>query len=392
MRFWQWIIPILLLLSGVASAAPTVSSVSGTVSHGQSITISGSSFGTKTTAGPALYDNFDNGSAGNTICNGSGSGVAPQIYQGVLSSYSQWVMDGGGEYSGQSIVYNATDPIRTGSLHGRTSIGSSACWGTNFYVPLSSWFTSTGSELYVSFLLRYTMSSYTPRQFKAFIGYDSSWNDMWYMSTAFGSSCEGSTSWRLHVTQTSSEDYFDVGGNSIYGEWVRVESYIKQSGADTSDGIWKGYLHRPTLSTPTIEAHENTGIKLRTSSTNTSKLTLGAAYYSMCNGTQTATFDVDEIYIDSTPARVEIGNASTWGACTRRVLQVPTSWSSSSITATVNQGGFANGATGYVYVVATDGSVNTTGKEITFGSSGGGGSSTAATAQGCVVSGGGSMR
>jgi len=373
-----YLLIILTLITGRALATPSVSSVSGTVSHGSSITISGSGFGTKTTAGPALYDNFDNGAAGNTICNGAGAGVAPQIYQGVLSSYNKWVMDGGGEYSGQSIVYNATDPIRTGSLHGRTSISSSACWGTNFYVPLSSWFTSTGSELYVSFLLRYTMSSFTPRQFKAFIGYDSSWNDMWYMSTAFGSSCEGSTAWRLHVTQTSSEDYFDIGGNNIYGEWVRVESYIKQSGADTSDGVWKGYLHRPTLSTPIIEAHENTDIKLRTSSTNTSKLTLGAAYYSMCNGTQTATFDVDEIYIDSTPARVEIGNASTWAACTKRTIQRPTAWSDTSITATVDLTSLGSSGAAYLYVV--DGSNNVSaGKLITLGGTD--------TGSGCIISG-----
>ena len=98
-----------------------------------------------------------------------------------------------------------------------------------------------------------------------------------------------------------------------------------------------------------------------------------------------------DIYLDYTAQRVLIGNASTLSACTTlREVQIPTAWSNTSITATVNQGGFADAATAYLYVFDATGTANTTGKEITFGSTSGG--SSVATAAGGTMSGGGTLR
>jgi len=72
----------------------------------------------------------------------------------------------------------------------------------------------------------------------------------------------------------------------------------------------------------------------------------------------------DNFYLDSTRARVEIGNASTWSACSHREIQIPTAWSPNSIEITVNQGSLPYG-TAYLYVVAEDGSRNENGYEIT---------------------------
>lgn len=82
---------------------------------------------------------------------------------------------------------------------------------------------------------------------------------------------------------------------------------------------------------------------------------------------------INNLYIDNTKARVEIGNASRWATCTRREIQIPSAWSSSSIRVTINQGTFGSGNTGYLYVLDANGSVNPTGYPIIIG---GGGSDT----------------
>ena len=76
---------------------------------------------------------------------------------------------------------------------------------------------------------------------------------------------------------------------------------------------------------------------------------------------------VDDIYIDNTLARVEIGDAETWASCTHREVQIPSAWSDTSITFTANQGSFTNGEQVYLYVVDAGGKVNDEGFPITFG-------------------------
>jgi len=358
---------VAVLFLNNAYAAPSISSISGSIISGESITISGSDFGAKDNPGPLLWDNFDNGISGGVVCSIS-SGTEPIIHQGNLNTYTRWIMDGGGAYSSKSITFNNSTPLRKNSLHARAYIDSRDCWGCNFYVPVG-WYNATGKELYVSFYLR-TIPNGIPRQSKAFIGYDSSWADTLYFSTAYGSSCEPSTQWRQHITSPASERYFATTGQGVVGEWIRVENYLQQSGAGVANGKFYSYLHRPTISSPSIGSIERNSVTLRSSATNTTRITLGGAYYDMCNGTQPVHIDVDEVYVDSTPARVEIGNASTWTSCTLRELQLPTAWSASSVTIRVNQDKFPVGTTAYLYIVNTDGNVNLSGYPITIGSGG----------------------
>ena len=53
-------IPIIFICS--ICYAQTISNISGTVDNGQTVTISGSGFGTKTTAAPIKFENFEDGS------------------------------------------------------------------------------------------------------------------------------------------------------------------------------------------------------------------------------------------------------------------------------------------------------------------------------------------
>lgn len=79
------------------------------------------------------------------------------------------------------------------------------------------------------------------------------------------------------------------------------------------------------------------------------------------------TYYFDDIYIDDSWARVEIGNNSVYDNCTHREMQIPKGvWAQNSVTFTVNQGSFNNGDKAYLFVVDGNG-VASVGKQIVFG-------------------------
>jgi hypothetical protein len=60
---------------------------------------------------------------------------------------------------------------------------------------------------------------------------------------------------------------------------------------------------------------------------------------------------VDDVYLDSDWARVMIGNASTYSACSFIAPQPASAWSNTSVTATLNLSGFPSGQTRYLFVI-----------------------------------------
>ncbi len=73
---------------------------------------------------------------------------------------------------------------------------------------------------------------------------------------------------------------------------------------------------------------------------------------------------LDDIYLDNTWARVEIGDNATYEACTHREIQIPTEWSPTQIKVTVNQGSFGY-EDAYLFVVDSDGTPST-GVPVTY--------------------------
>jgi chitodextrinase len=349
--------------SGGTPGTPAISGVSGTIAHGQAITVAGSSFGSKSHAGPMLWDDFDSGANGGVVA-GSSGGIAPLIHQGNLATYSEWIRDGGGNYGSQSIIFNNSSPKANSSLHARATFSNDNYWGLNLLVPYSNF--TTGNELYVSFYYRMTRTgSAFPRQSKAWIAYNSNWEDRAYFSTAYNN-CE-SGPFRTHRTQNTDETYLNLAGANTSGEWVRFESYLKQSSAGGANGAWRQTAYRPTLGTPTKEVINKTNYLMRTTSDNWTQWTFGGAYWSMCGSSDTGTIDVDDFYMDSTQARIEVCNAATYSASTRCELQLPTAWSDTAITATFKKGHLPSATTAYVYVINQAGSVNAAGFPVSVG-------------------------
>jgi hypothetical protein len=309
-----------------------------------------------------LWDNFDAGSNGAVIANSS-AGTAPPIHQGPLAGYTRWQRDGGGAYEDKSVVFSNSGPKASSTLHARAAFTDGSFWGLNLYVPYAQF--TTGKDLYISFYHRMVKTGADfPRQSKAWIAYNSSWNDKAYWSTAYNNCQEGG--YRTHITEPDVEHWFSLQGDASEGEWIRFDTYLKQSGPNVPNGIWQQNVYRSSLATPTRESFSHINQVLRTSADDWVRWTFGGGYYSMsCGPTGTGIIDIDDFYMDDTQARVEVCNSSTWAGRTKCELQVPTAWSDTSIAATLKKG-YLSAGPAYVYVVNASGAVNASGYAISL--------------------------
>lgn len=85
MNRWRWLAIVLLLTPALAQAAPAVSSVSGTWSHGQTVVITGTNFGAKSPAKPIVWADFEG------CTDGTQTGTAPTN----LGNVTAWNQIGG---------------------------------------------------------------------------------------------------------------------------------------------------------------------------------------------------------------------------------------------------------------------------------------------------------
>jgi hypothetical protein len=341
---------IILVWGLSAHAAPSISGVSGTISHGQSITISGSGFGSKSTAAPAVWDN----------CSGTD----------VLDKWDvNYNADSGSSYAGAyrtpaSLGRNVALPHSniTKYFCGAHYPGTSAQAGWNVGVAKNRTVTSWPCYSYISFYNRadpsWTWSAdSTDDNYKEYDWSRDSWPygaDNWYLEYYYRSS------WHLNDDSTDGlarpiSGWHQGDHWNVTSSWMKVEMEIRH---DTSSS---GY----------IKVWENGVLKVNFTGQNTWAST--GTYNELIGGfardrsTSNWRYFAD-MYLDYSLQRVMIGNASTLASSTTlREVQIPSAWSASSITVTVNQGGFANGSTAYLYVFDDTGTANSTGYAITFG-------------------------
>jgi hypothetical protein len=77
-------------------------------------------------------------------------------------------------------------------------------------------------------------------------------------------------------------------------------------------------------------------------------------------------FWVDDYYVDSSVARVEVCTGSTWATRGDCEIQIPSAWSANAITIKANQGAIPAGAARYLYVVDPDGVASSSGRSVSF--------------------------
>lgn len=313
---------LLLGVAPLALAAPSVSGTSGTASSGQTLTISGNGFGSKSTAAPLLWDDFEAGTAGNVI-----AGSAARV----------------GKWDGS----NASVKYTTAKVHA----GNKAAFH-DFISNYNASLNKDGSfpRLYMDFWI---LTDYVDRQsrnwkpWRLYGDNDSLQLDyVWLCNGQLGNRVEEKAGWSMG----------DWGGNGYSkNTWMHIQLVYGASSPGGADGTIRHTIDGQTYGM-------NSGaVMTRKTSANFNQVRIGH-YWAQdgidgCSSNGGARVYVDNVYLDTSWARVELGNASSYAASTKREIQVPTAWSDSSVKINVNTGTFTAGSTAYLFV--TDANNNT---------------------------------
>jgi hypothetical protein len=306
--------------TSVPSGDPTISGVTGgNLSHGETVTISGANFGFKSQGPPLIWETFESGSNGQLVRDVVGWQPYSENRGGAI--YSTLLSHGGANsvYS-DALVYGDYFGSNKATVEGAHDILFSSCW----------WRTNNVTVGDDRGLIKLTRFSTT---------------ENWYQGRGVpfisgmsaGSGGGGSQSPQVGYYNSSAvEVYTNVGPGGAYlsapfNAWTRVDLASQLSTAGASDGwIW-GAITGPTSRSVKAgysiatrgsgQTFQFKGILLPTMSTNQYAATPYGDYQLYC----------DDVYVDNTLARVEIGNESTYDECTHLEIQIPSSWAATSV-------------------------------------------------------------
>jgi hypothetical protein len=320
-----------------ANAAPSVSGVSGTLDAGEIVTLSGSGFGTKANAKPVVWDDFEKGSTDKLI-----AGSAAEV--------GSW--DTG---SGSDAVFYSAAKAYAGSKSARHD------FVTNYNASLAKNFTV--SHLYMDFYILTDYVDVMSRNWKIWRFYGD--NDQLQMAYVF--QCGGQL-----LTQDQSNQGWSIGnwGGSSYSKntWMHVQLTFNASSPGAADGTVKHFINS------TAYGLNSSAVMTRKSSANFDQIRIGHYWaqdaVDACAGNKGAQVYTDNVYIDTSWARVELGDQSTYAASKHREIQIPQTWSSGQVTVQVNPGSFKSGSTAYLYVIDENENISP-GVKVTIGQSGG---------------------
>lgn len=330
----MWIV-LILLMPSLAMAAPSISGTSGTISHGSSVAITGTGFGAK----------------GGTNAN------KPLIWADFESSINPTALGHLTTWSGNNGLTRNTGATQYG-LSGANVVGTRSPGVLSFDFQVIHTFT----KLYLAGKRRYSaLGSTNYKHFRI-------WNDAG--STTLSVTLSGGI---VYDESCDQADRFQ-GSPLTANTWRSEEWMWSQSTANTGGAPQTGNGTFRFTNNGTIEQEHNG--TLCTHLTASYGQSLGLSVFDnfdtlgeLPNGT---TIHMDDFYVDDTWAHVIIGNASTLAASTVREVQIPSAWSDTSITVTINRGSFGESASAWLFVVDANNGVSS-GQAITFGAGGGGG-------------------
>lgn len=341
-----------LIVVNCLYAAPSITAVSGTVSNGQAITITGASFGS---TGPniLLFDDFELGS--------NGTNMSDRVRNAQVGTWR--------DVSANITPYYPTYSnlqAHSGSLALRQNWGSGSGQqeGARWASPTS---TSVFTKIYFSFWTYLPAGQNVPG---AGGPYGPNWK-VWWLSTNDYFQNDYASEIVTNPPSETSIAYVDGTTNRAYygyasfrftkGIWLRWEGYLTASASAGSVYLW----HTDSGQARNLFG-SSTGRTIDNGTTGWQYIHFpGFGRYDNNSNTY-----YDDIYIatgEGALARVEIGNQPTYSTCTNLAVCTVNSWNSTSINATVRNGSFSSG-TAYLYVIDSTGVANINGYPITIGS------------------------
>jgi len=344
---------LMLLVPNFAWSAPSITSTSGTFTHGSSFTIPGSGFQTKSTPTPLFYDNFDSNDTGrqnrNTIHtkNASHYGVWANITGAEVPTYSNANQRGVSTLSSY-VHFWAEKYHNSGFIQANFSENHVPTLMFSYWIRVSyANATGDGNVKVTKLLDNSGQYSDDHDNLQDAFQFARAPKEA-YMNVWAGSDGQPSV-W------PDNNGSSQLGYTVPFDNWYQVTWFRKAGTNGNSDGKEWVIVNGTTLKNTSFAHNWNIGKKW-------CWLVLGN--YIANYTTLDVYFQFDDVYIDNTWQSVWTGNASTWSSCTHREIQIPTAWSDTSITITGNQGSFATGSTVYLYVVDDNGNVNSQGYPV----------------------------
>ena len=348
------ILLIFLILPSLVFGAPSISGVSGIVTNGQTVTVSGNSFGIKSNVAPYRWDNFEQGVDESLVTGwsgGTGDNIAKysnDIQRGpnghIITSKHEFRPSQQNISLCQNDYTNGYDVLYIDYWYRLTPVDSSGISGRN-YKPWRVWTNDI--------TMQFNPGTFPPVEPYGPAGIFSIYDN-------------GSPSQLPEISMWNGED-------RDYGNWKHEQVAVRVS----DPGVANGVLHRYVNSQPIGPFSDS--LVFRTRNILPTEIRIGHYWATDADPGDPETLPantgadayIDDLYIDRTWSRVEIGNASTYSACTHREIQIPSNWSTDSINFTINQGSFNNGSGAYLYITDANDNTNVNGYPITFTSGSG---------------------
>ncbi len=342
-------IPLVFAFGATASfAAPTISSVTGLVSDGEDVTISGAEFGSN-----SLGYEFLGGSNGHIE-------TAPN---GRDSSFGRWTIASGSTQDQSAFVVSDSN-VRSGSKAWLLDMSTSSYYNGSVRYDLGRTIP-TATTVYASWWVK-----------KDAVDNDGQWkmfrltheNDIvdngteltmfnWLQSSPQMIVRPGTT-----ATGSSPISYYGRNYPAGNNQWYRMELIMRTSNQGVQDGTVAQYLHYPAGGRPVTlgswsNSQSSSSYRMNYDSSLRYRWFIWQNYRG--NGITSMKVWMDDFFIQvGSQARVEIGDASTWANCTFREVQPATSWTSSGVRIRLNKGGLREGTQYYAYVVDSTGAVS----------------------------------
>ena len=342
----------LSLAATSAIAAPAVQQVSGTWDHNASVTITGSGFGAKPTSAPVVWDNAN----GNRMSD-KWDGAWPDKLPGYNTQYYGPMRGVNPPHSHDSRFIAGAHAANTGADSGYAvlfykdiSVESSSYIYVSWYQVADRQWAFGGDNNFKTFVYSVCCGAYQP--------------PYWY--TMYGPPHPDSTKdkglvWAINGQQLANPDengrnaWWDRAVNPTAGKWSKVEMAIRaSSGSDGYVKQWENGALVINYAGPT-DKFPGTG------------RTVAIGGYARMQGFTSNWRYFDDVYLDTTLARVVLADKPKLSDATIIEIQIPTAWSDGSITATVNLGQFTQGQSAYLFVVDSTGTVSPTGSPVTAG-------------------------
>lgn len=326
----------------VPTIPPLISSATGDAIANNDITINGSSFGTKSSAAPVIWETFEMGPAGASIANNGWVAYSPP----------------------EAPTYSSNNPY-SGALAGYQRLPASS---PEDFDTAGKRGLNNATEVYVSYYFRYVSTAgagATPSPFIKLLRINGP-GEFYRSCPSMVASLDTETA-RFYqgVTNTIGASgcgdgiWIDNDRRPAEDSWTRIEHYLRLSTpAGAANGASLTWTNLRLTAALRDIVSRDTAVADRGYDS-----VLLPFMGSNKTGWQYDIF-VDDLYVDTTPARIEVGNAATVDACTIREVQPPTAWADGSVSFRYHPGRLPSTGELYVYVTNSGGLTNAQGYRL----------------------------